>query len=143
MFQSTRPVKGATCGHTSMTPHVCVSIHAPREGRDFPSLVEWPESTLMFQSTRPVKGATLFLIFSQAICRFQSTRPVKGATPAKFAVSARILVSIHAPREGRDERKLMHCRDLCWFQSTRPVKGATQTLEYLLLRLHGFNPRAP
>ena len=34
--------------------------------------------------------------------KFQSTRPVKGATAEKVGGFAAQLVSIHAPREGRD-----------------------------------------
>ena len=57
MFQSTRPVKGATGGHGYSNTMPLVSIHAPREGRDVPQV---PINTWLgaFQSTRPVKGAT-------------------------------------------------------------------------------------
>jgi len=34
MFQSTRPVKGATVDTANAQAAKCVSIHAPREGRD-------------------------------------------------------------------------------------------------------------
>ena len=34
MFQSTRPVRGATNGRDGAARGVDVSIHAPREGRD-------------------------------------------------------------------------------------------------------------
>ena len=33
---------------------------------------------------------------------FQSTRPVWGATITRVGVRVRVLVSIHAPRVGRD-----------------------------------------
>jgi len=56
-FQSTLPVKGATAVHGGLVAGQCVSIHAPSVGSDYIS------STLrnkekMFQSTLPVKGAT-------------------------------------------------------------------------------------
>ena len=79
VFQSTRPVKGATHRQHLVELETEVSIHAPREGRD---AAEHPgvESVHEFQSTRPVKGATA------AWPRLQVAEPV----------------SIHAPREGRD-----------------------------------------
>ena len=33
---------------------------------------------------------------------FQSTRPVRGATAVQARIAALMLVSIHAPRTGRD-----------------------------------------
>ncbi len=55
-FQSTRPVRGATC----LKP-----IFQPTE---------------RFQSTRPVRGATEELVAAEDHNGFQSTRPVRGAT---------------------------------------------------------------
>ena len=90
LFQSTRPVKGATCGPAKCASLSPVSIHAPREGRD---------------RNRPPMSKTFNL--------FQSTRPVKGATGGLAGVRRRLEVSIHAPREGRDDpdaRKRMGVR---------------------------------
>src|SRR5215475_3111327 len=79
----------------------------------------------LFQSTRPVRGATHPSGNGAGALQFQSTRPVRGATPINYAFVRGALVSIHAPRAGRDD---------CWaastdipgvFQSTRPVRGAT------------------
>ena len=83
------------------------------------------DSGVTFQSTRPVKGATEDRpgMFDAPV--FQSTRPVKGATGAAAHRAAPLRVSIHAPREGRDERGLERVSMSDWFQSTRPVKGAT------------------
>ena len=60
-----------------------------------------------FQSTRPVRGATL----TRAGLRphrwqFQSTRPVRGATVKMHMPRKCFAVSIHAPRAGRDWRRL-------------------------------------
>jgi len=97
-----------------------VSIHAPREGRDQTS----PSPTCIgvwFQSTRPVRGATLVSLRPVANTKpFQSTRPVRGATLSANENKSRECVSIHAPREGRDQ--------------------AHQWRDY---RVGGFNPRAP
>ena len=78
MFQSTRPVRGATIdGHRRIIP-------------------------TPFQSTRPVRGATTQYLISMNTGRFQSTRPVRGATAALEVLRSQKEVSIHAPRAGRD-----------------------------------------
>ena len=100
-FQSTRPVKGATCRPLHAARRAQVSIHAPREGRDSSNAVTDPPAST-FQSTRPVKGATLAMPACTSRILFQSTRPVKGATMPTHLVIPPALVSIHAPREGRD-----------------------------------------
>ena len=56
---------------------------------------------------------------------FQSTRPVRGATSEKSLFGLRSVVSIHAPRAGRDRRGFFPISKLYEFQSTRPVRGAT------------------
>ena len=78
-----------------------------------------------FQSTRPVKGATWAWRGMDWVMVFQSTRPVKGATWNGEAWNGEALVSIHAPREGRDRCGASSPTASGTFQSTRPVKGAT------------------
>ena len=100
-----------------------------------------------FQSTRPVWGATLVSSLHNTRRTFQSTRPVWGATQPPILRLPEQLVSIHAPRVGRDyslrrSRQLsssFNPRAPCGarqmtkdmsdpryqFQSTRPVWGAT------------------
>ena len=124
VFQSTRPARGAT--------HFMV-------GDVF---------AFLFQSTRPARGAT---VLRQILRRerqhfnpraprgarpksvrvpdpgieFQSTRPARGATPRhthKFWLN---IISIHAPREGRDLSSTLRIDFLIKFQSTRPARGAT------------------
>ena len=57
VFQSTRPVRGATVAEIYGAKSFSVSIHAPRAGRDL-ALVSSLTSQPVFQSTRPVRGAT-------------------------------------------------------------------------------------
>ena len=56
----------------------------------------------IFQSTRPVWGATPVLIGTKQGEGFQSTRPVWGATESLFFADVVDIISIHAPRVGRD-----------------------------------------
>ena len=60
------------------------------------------ERPTVFQSTRPVRGATNYLRYTDYEGVFQSTRPVRGATPASKSYVPFQVISIHAPRAGRD-----------------------------------------
>ena len=78
LFQSTRPMRGATL---------------------LPTL---PFSVFLFQSTRPMRGATPKPSSNSAIQMFQSTRPMRGATLRCRVHERHHVVSIHAPHAGRD-----------------------------------------
>ena len=58
IFQSTRPVWGATIEARILAWLANISIHAPRVGRDY-ALAVLVVNDMQFQSTRPVWGATL------------------------------------------------------------------------------------
>ena len=94
-FQSTRPARGATLFSSPYGRSRCVSIHAPRAGRDL----------------KLPKGC-------QSIVGFNPRAP-------QLHWPRRYLVSIHAPRAGRDRCLREHRRCRCQFQSTRPARGAT------------------
>ena len=128
-FQSTRPAWGATFNPLLLIRPQGVSIHAPRVGRDLSrSAMRSQRSSFNprapcgarlrdalddagfapFQSTRPVWGATSGCRPSSRRSSFQSTRPVWGATPQLFFLPKEYLISIHAPRVGRDLRENWH-----------------------------------
>ena len=56
---------------------------------------------------------------------------------------AALLVSIHAPRVGRDTCGSYKCQSIVLFQSTRPAWGATMVGNMMYVAGQGFNPRAP
>ena len=64
-FQSTLPVRGATCTTFNPKPDAGISIHAPREGSDYKCPCCGSE-VIQFQSTLPVRGAT-----SETHCRLK------------------------------------------------------------------------
>ena len=75
--------------------------------------------------------------------RFQSTRPVRGATFQLCAFFGTIdIISIHAPRAGRDRKSVLSSVILFPFQSTRPVRGATinATADTLTARFQSTRP---
>ena len=168
VFQSTRPARGATTSATHSSNICCVSIHAPRAGRDRPSLYSAARLSsfnpraprgarlrkggasygdIAFQSTRPARGATKAARAIRVDDLFQSTRPARGATYTHRRYLIDLIVSIHAPRAGRDcpdhvakargtrfnpraprgARPEDRFQDIAAskFQSTRPARGAT------------------
>ena len=119
VFQSTRPVRGATGATTMQQPGNSVSIHAPRTGRD--------------QAFTPDIGAI--------DSRFNPRAPYGARRPMSCCSIPIRAVSIHAPRTGRDQGK-RSSRCQLKFQSTRPVRGATRP-DSLHRHRASFNPRAP
>ena len=130
IFQSTRPVRGATLKAGKITPAQKISIHAPRAGRDEhderrragrdyfnprapcgarPYTLKTTAPSMTFQSTRPVRGATLLYQRERRRGRiFQSTRPVRGATGRGADRDDHLRISIHAPRAGRDSKSIQN-----------------------------------
>ena len=79
VFQSTRPVRGATLDDLQPYKTVKISIHAPRAGRDGAEQVGY-SSTHDFNPRAPcgARPGQLKTVLESFI--FQSTRPVRGAT---------------------------------------------------------------
>ena len=78
VFQSTRPMRGATKASSLMS------------------------GMALFQSTRPMRGATYRPHIHLLCNQFQSTRPMRGATCHILFPPLLHRVSIHAPHAGRD-----------------------------------------
>ena len=101
LFQSTRPMRGATMGTSLSTSSAGVSIHAPHAGRDRTGrLVRTPSGS--FNPRAPCGARRMWLSPSSTRTMFQSTRPMRGAT-----------------RQHREQQTTGQ------FQSTRPMRGAT------------------
>ena len=118
MFQSTRPMRGATYGITI--------YHGYNP----------------FQSTRPMRGATLLISASMPLVTFQSTRPMRGATSARFGILDYYRVSIHAPRVGRDCHAYSQ-GEHDGVSIHAPRVGRDVVLPLPLSPYTSFNPRAP
>ena len=120
LFQSTRPIRGAT----------------------------WPSvsglSISSYFNPRAPYGARLVVVGRMArSAGFQSTRPIRGATAAIRADIVGDIISIHAPHTGRDFDLGSCPRVICPFQSTRPIRGATLAQRRKQSSHKHFNPRAP
>ena len=101
LFQSTRPVWGATLRVFPYFFIIIISIHAPRVGRDKMFLHSAPCETISIHAPRVGRDLLPWYIMW-----------VEN-------------ISIHAPRVGRDVRDLLAHDRGNLFQSTRPVWGAT------------------
>ena len=118
-FQSTRPMRGATSDFHGNFVWVEVSIHAPHAGRD-PTLYRLNDMCEV-SIHAPHAGRDLqFIIQCPRYRMFQSTRPMRGATGEDF---------FEAVPKG--------------FQSTRPMRGATGRFRNGFVPPRSFNPRAP
>ena len=123
-FQSTHPLRGATCTGCVKRESTTISIHAPLAGCD---TTVWATATTRM--------------------RFQSTHPLRGATSIGRNTLRNRAISIHAPLAGCDisvakaaglcahfnprtpcgVRRLAFDENgnLVKFQSTHPLRGAT------------------
>ena len=79
VFQSTRPVRGATEAFTG-------TFHQPND----------------FNPRAPCGARHVGTVAVKTSAEFQSTRPVRGATKDNLLAETAELISIHAPRAGRD-----------------------------------------
>ena len=104
-FQSTPPARGATKRPNPLQTVRFISIHAPREGGDC-GWYPWRRSPRDFNPRPPRGGRLLDMRQSDGPKRgFQSTPPARGATPNCTCYAwGRFWISIHAPREGGDDR---------------------------------------
>ena len=123
LFQSTRPVWGATMSMAAYIMSAVVSIHAPRVGRDFSTLSYTYLGHVSIHAPRVGRDNLCHLkridchsfnprapcgarpCLNELCCMsmtFQSTRPVWGATLCDMDTRVLLVVSIHAPRVGRD-----------------------------------------
>ena len=142
IFQSTRPVRGATGERSHEPGQGHISIHAPRAGRDHLEGNRPEGWTISIHAPRAGRDKLTGLVQGSNII-FQSTRPVRGATPIFPRCGVDRLISIHAPRAGRDAMFGNMQTESTLFQSTRPVRGATPGRRGLRAEPPHFNPRAP
>ena len=140
IFQSTRPLRGAT-------------------GAVLEALQK-----IRFQSTRPLRGATSQQKLSGTcsrhfnprapcgarpgidnresnIAKFQSTRPLRGATTCAVAEAWQTNISIHAPLAGRDRTHPSALRTR-WYFNPRAPCGARRVAE-IVGEVVGISIHAP
>ena len=142
-FQSTRPIRGATGPQWAKSRQRWhFNPRAPYGARPKPlSATRLPPT---FQSTRPIRGATLKSAPSiRSNSQFQSTRPIRGATVWSIPYGG--FHNYFNPRAPYGARLSMwHSPSQpAKFQSTRPIRGATRCPLNRRDVGDDFNPRAP
>ena len=141
-FQSTRPIRGATCAQSIVEFAQDISIHAPHTGRDTPWSTPWTGSP--YFNPRAPYGARLALIWRPAHDQNFNPRAPYGARPGRTGEPIRgAFSSIHAPHTGRDVAVQESRYGVLLFQSTRPIRGATWGMVCRSGMVSYFNPRAP
>ena len=148
LFQSTRPIRGATWGMVCRSG--MVSYFNPRAPYGARLVYMRRElSSRLFQSTRPIRGATPdvavdgigavisihaphtgrdgFSILSPSSSRtyFNPRAPYGARLHFCVLFGFLVCISIHAPHTGRDRKPQTISTLIKTFQSTRPIRGAT------------------
>ena len=119
LFQSTRPVWGATAVPAWWQLHTAISIHAPRAGCDL-------------ARQRVVAGAVRISIHA----------PRAECDQHDFQRRQLAVISIHAPRAGCDARTMVTGAENKDFNPRTPC-GVRRWIRLLLPGTTNFNPRAP
>ena len=120
-FQSTRPIRGATCGRP-------VRRHQQSN----------------FNPRAPYGARLACLCCCKAYCSISIHAPHTGRDGVTTGVCITPpFISIHAPHTGRDVSRLILCLANDSFQSTRPIRGATRPKIPIAPPISNFNPRAP
>ena len=100
IFQSTPPVKAATCSLLYNAEDCCISIHAAREGGDAVRMVSQPVRYISIHAAR--EGGDLCIRFRYPLIRISIHAAREGGDDVGMVFQQCTLISIHAAREGGD-----------------------------------------
>ena len=132
-----RRVLGVACGFP-----VVISIHAPREGSDplGDALSQRDDQHFYPRSPRGERPASARK--RKLGEKFLSTLPARGATLCDGDLLGGFIISIHAPREGSDQRRLdsIPPRPI---SIHAPREGSDEVFQRFLVTLFDFYPRSP
>ena len=140
-FQSTRPVRGATSDPIQRHTRYAVSIHAPRAGRDVLPVIP-PENIGCFNPRAPC-GARPAIRYGRRQDSLVSIHAPRAGRDLQSAVVLIVFdVSIHAPRAGRDYLIPLFLGHICRFNPRAPCGARPRRTQKTRLWA-SFNPRAP
>ena len=135
LFQSTLPVRGATCVLLQRSDPRIISIHAPRAGSDLRPKIERNDHGISIHAPRagsdPPTSAR-----SSGTRKFQSTLPVRGATAKMPKTEPFILSNFHNFKKYTDRTRTKVIIKMELWINLSPFSGANRTgnLWSLLLR---------
>ena len=97
-----------------------------------------------FNPRPPRGGRPLSVSRSPRISIHFNPRPPRGGRLCRSGInSSKMIISIHAPREGGDAMSTIQAAYIVRFQSTPPARGATLYLSCRPPLPQNFNPRPP
>ena len=140
-FQSTHPLRGATCADYDIKKHRCISIHAPLAGCDIVDQYDFPQ----LENFNPRTPCGVRRENPDDFCSygvFQSTHPLRGATSPIACEEAKKIISIHAPLAGCDSWRL-NGRHEIEISIHAPLAGCDAQCYSCPMVLRHFNPRTP
>ena len=124
-FQSTLPMRGATIRLKWHWDFIYISIHTPHAGSDHLSGGTKAPSK-KFQSTLPMRGATAVRgQIGAGFAHFNPHSPCGERRDLQALVVADSWISIHTPHAGSDSSAGRVWSFYPLFQSTLPMRGAT------------------
>ena len=100
-FQSTRPVQGATAPDPCLSGYVPISIHAPRAGRDTPRAYINKHRKISIHAPRAERDMSAANT-TRAPSYFNPRAPCRARLLVLVDPLGAEIISIHAPRAGRD-----------------------------------------
>ena len=122
VFQSTRPLRGATSGIRCPRRIALISIHAPLTGRDVAAL-RVADGGVGFQSTRPLRGATLQVVVEHVFLVISIHAPLTGRDAFPDVPDRYQRISIHAPLTGHDAQNKPFFFFADWISIHAPLTG--------------------
>ena len=142
LFQSTRPIRGATSAPGISGDFLHISIHAPHTGRDYGINGGLVEDTISIHAPHTGRDKQRGCFLTR-MSYFNPRAPYGARLAQRLQLADKLPISIHAPHTGRDTDFTPYtCRGFV-FQSTRPIRGATQNSRRQSVHFLYFNPRAP
>ena len=124
LFLLTRPSRGATPLHSSVSSIHSISTHTPLAGRDLTPFADVCQ-LLDFYSHAPRGARHVVEVVGSFGLRFLLTRPSRGATQAPTIGYYAMFISTHTPLAGRDFLPRLAQSIASKFLLTRPSRGAT------------------
>ena len=125
IFQSTRPIRGATGFTLLVMGYTGISIHAPHTGRDGHCISRHDGGRhISIHAPHTGRDAALAAKAGQGY-NFNPRAPYGARLGISHQCNYPCIISIHAPHTGRDEYKIRTDYRDALFQSTRPIRGAT------------------
>ena len=120
-------MRGATPSQPEPGQDQTISIHAPREGSDEYSVLDFGRDGISIHAPR--EGSDCRINDFVKLRGISIHAPREGSDAAESGDLERLAISIHAPREGSDQSHKAIKNFSQGFQSTLPVRGATRWMD--------------